>query len=67
MTILSATVVSRLIDHSHSIGHKMEVYTIRLQSGLYYLYRHFQVYVPRGRDDGGSLRACLRALFSVKV
>ncbi|KAF9943426.1 hypothetical protein BGZ65_001085 [Modicella reniformis] len=44
----------------------MEIYTVSLQNGLYHLYRHFQVYVPRARDDGGSLRACLQALFSVK-
>ncbi|KAF9346304.1 hypothetical protein BGX34_004045 [Mortierella sp. NVP85] len=47
-------------------GHKMEVCTIRQQCGIHVLYRHLQVYV-RGRDDGGSLRACLRALFSVKA
>ena len=34
ITIRIATVVSRLIDHSHSIGHKMEVHTIRLQNGI---------------------------------
>ncbi|KAF9084542.1 hypothetical protein BGX27_003784, partial [Mortierella sp. AM989] len=47
-------------------GHKMEIHTVSLQNGLYHFHQQFQVYVPRARDDAGSARACLQALFSVK-
>ncbi|KAF9201999.1 hypothetical protein BGZ49_007821 [Haplosporangium sp. Z 27] len=45
---------------------KLEFFTTIQVFGLKNNFSLKRVYVPRARDDGGSIRACLQALYSVK-